>query len=219
MANWLRNRRGTGGGSEKESTLRTAREILDGKPVFLDTETTGLGGDAEIVEVCVIDTDGTVLLDTLVQPCKPIPPEATAVHGITNEMVATAPVFAEVWAQLEPLLRGRPVVIYNAGYDRALLAQTLKCSGIDSDLSAWLDTRCCMEMYAEFWGDWSDWHQSYRWQRLSAAAQQQHISLPEDIHRARADAEMCRQLLHVMAANQDEACGETGDCQPNNNVI
>ena len=48
---------------------------------ILDTETTGLYDDAEIVEISIIDENGGVLLDTLVKPLKPIPAEATAIHG------------------------------------------------------------------------------------------------------------------------------------------
>ena len=63
---------------------------------ILDTETTGLYDDAEIVEISIIDENGGVLLDTLVKPLKPIPAEATAIHGITNEMVATAPTWVAI---------------------------------------------------------------------------------------------------------------------------
>ncbi|MCW3664158.1 3'-5' exonuclease, partial [Burkholderia cenocepacia] len=58
--------------------------------ILLDTETTGLDESAEIVEIAVIDDAGNVLLNTLVKPKHPIPNSATAIHGITNAMVATA---------------------------------------------------------------------------------------------------------------------------------
>ena len=45
----------------------TARAWLDADPLILDTETTGLGDDAEVIEVSVIDAHGQVLLDTLVR--------------------------------------------------------------------------------------------------------------------------------------------------------
>lgn len=54
--------------------------------IILDTETTGLDNTAEIVEISVINDQGEVLLDTLIKPTKPIPGDATAIHGITNEM-------------------------------------------------------------------------------------------------------------------------------------
>lgn len=40
---------------------------MDRNALILDPETTGLDGDAEAVELAVIDCAGTVLLDTLVR--------------------------------------------------------------------------------------------------------------------------------------------------------
>ena len=45
----------------------------------MDTETTGLDEQSEIVEISLIDSDGTVLLDTLVKPLERIPAGATEV--------------------------------------------------------------------------------------------------------------------------------------------
>jgi len=43
------------------------------------------------------------------------------INGISNAMVAAAPNFAEMWAQLEPLMSGRVVVSYNVASDRNIL--------------------------------------------------------------------------------------------------
>jgi hypothetical protein len=50
--------------------------------VGLGTETTGIDGDAEVIEIAIIDIRGYVLLDTLIRPQGDIPAEATAIHGI-----------------------------------------------------------------------------------------------------------------------------------------
>ena len=68
-----------------------AHQWLRDNCLILDAETTGLGEDAEIVEITIIDTTGKPLINTLVKPSTPIPAEATAIHGITNEMVRHAP--------------------------------------------------------------------------------------------------------------------------------
>src|SRR5690606_37121994 len=47
---------------------RQARAWLAANALILDTETTGLDADAEVVELAVIDCAGAVLLDTLVRP-------------------------------------------------------------------------------------------------------------------------------------------------------
>nr|AAB81660.1 putative [Escherichia phage N15] len=65
--------------------------------LLIDTETTGLGEYAEIIEIAIINMRGEVLLDTLVKPTKPIPPEVTEINHITNEMVASAPAWCDVF--------------------------------------------------------------------------------------------------------------------------
>ena len=65
--------------------------------VLLDTETTGLDGDAEIVDLALLDRDGTVLLDTLLRPQWPIPPVVSRVHGLYDHHVRAAPTFPAIW--------------------------------------------------------------------------------------------------------------------------
>ena len=56
--------------------------------IILDTETTGLDENAEVIQIGVTDGAGKVLMDnTPCKPLRPIPAEATAIHHITNEMV------------------------------------------------------------------------------------------------------------------------------------
>jgi len=124
--------------------------------VILDTETTGLY-EAEIVEIAVIDTSGNVLLNTLVKPKNGIPEEVTAIHGITNEMVAGAPTWPEVWEQLYSILNGKKVLIYNSDFDIRLMKESfypwedeLGWERVDKliELIDELDTDCVMKIYA-----------------------------------------------------------------------
>jgi DNA polymerase-3 subunit epsilon len=184
----------------KARAAARASEILESLPVYLDTETTGLDSRAEICDLAVVDHDGTVLLDTLVRPSRPIPPEASRVHGITDEMVADAPGIAEVLPRLAEVLAGRTLVIYNAVYDLRMLVQAERACGVQvRGCSPASSVHCAMELYAEWWGEWNDYHGSFRWQKLGAAARQQNIALPPDLHRARADAELTRRLMEAMA--------------------
>jgi DNA polymerase III subunit epsilon len=174
--------------------------VLAYDPVFLDTETTGLDDRAEVVEVAVIALDGRVLVDSLVRPTIPIPGTATAVHGIGPLDVADAPTFAELWSKLAAAIEGHVVVIYNAAYDIRALHQSARACSIG--LLPWTSPHfCMMTAYAEYWGDWSDWHGNYKWQSLSAAAAQQQLVVPTNLHRAGADAELTRRLAcHIAAA-------------------
>ncbi|HQF69216.1 MAG TPA: hypothetical protein PL171_06005, partial [Anaerolineaceae bacterium] len=58
----------------QQQIRESARQILALKPVYLDTETTGIGSVDEIVEISVIDHDGAQLFSKLVKPTRPIPP-------------------------------------------------------------------------------------------------------------------------------------------------
>jgi hypothetical protein len=53
------------------------------------------------------------------------------------------------------------VVIYNAPFDAGFLRFELDASA---------EVRCAMREFAEVFGEWSDWHGSYRWQKLHVAA-------------------------------------------------
>ncbi|KKM17320.1 hypothetical protein LCGC14_1676940 [marine sediment metagenome] len=180
--------------TNKIEAIKTAREWLKLKPVFLDTETTGLDSQAEIVHIAIIDHDGTELISTLVRPISPIPEQATSIHGIRNEDVILAPAYADIQLNIGSLLYDRLVVIYNKNFDLRLMEQSARAN-LEFPL-----TRCAMELYAQFYGDWNERHQSYRWQKQSNAARQLGIETPANLHRAAADANLCRLIIEAMAA-------------------
>ena len=141
-----------------------ARALLDRADwVILDTETTGLDASASVVQVGVLAPSGAVLFDSLVQSRSRIPSDASAIHGITNAMVADAPSFREVHEQLTHLLGDQLVVCYNAEFDRRLLRQSGRPDGLVVPGRAW---ECAMEQYARYLGNWSPTHRSYRFTRL-----------------------------------------------------
>lgn len=163
--------------------------------VVLDTENTGLYYPAEIVNIGVLHWTGEVLVDTLVRPVHPIPPEATAVHGITDQMVAGAPLWRTVRPQVIEALAGGDLVIYNANYDLQLLSWTDTLNGI-KEHSPWQlsGAYCAMEWYAEKFGEWDDYHGNYRWQKLTVAMRQQRLQV-KDAHGAIGDCRMTRELI------------------------
>ncbi|MCH9609904.1 MAG: 3'-5' exonuclease DinG [Chlamydiales bacterium] len=67
------------------------------RPIYYDTETTGVrSAEDRIIEIAAFDSDRKKEFSMLVNPGIPIPPDATAIHGITDEMVKEAPSFKEV---------------------------------------------------------------------------------------------------------------------------
>ena len=159
--------------------------------LILDTETTGLHGNAEIVQIGIIDLSGAVLLDTLVKPTRPISRDASAIHGITDAKVADAPTFADLAPQLRELLSGVTVVIYNAAFDERMLEQSAQAHQLTYEVPIFAgEYTCAMEPYSTWCGDWSSYHGSYRWQRL-----------PGGDHSALGDCRACLAVLKRMAGD------------------
>ncbi|MFM7057329.1 MAG: exonuclease domain-containing protein [Planctomycetota bacterium] len=104
----------------------------------IDVETTGLSprmGDA-IVELGVVVLDEhfrvTRLLNSLINPGRPIPSAATAVHGITNADVRTAPAFRDLLPEFLACLSGTThFVAHNLPFDRRFLTAELEDAGVD----------------------------------------------------------------------------------------
>lgn len=149
--------------ADRNEASEWSRGILQRDDVLiLDSETTDL--DGEIIELAIINLKGEVVFNKRFNPILPISDGAQAVHGITAEMVADAPRFAECAAEVAKLLTNAGVVlIYNAAFDTARLSQTFKLHG--AEIQGY-DSDCIMEWYAQYCGQWSDYHKSYRWQPL-----------------------------------------------------
>lgn len=82
------------------------------RPIFYDTETTGISPETErIVEIAAYDPVQGKEFVELVNPGKPIPPQASAVHKITDEMVADSPSFKEVAPKFVDFCQGEVVLI------------------------------------------------------------------------------------------------------------
>lgn len=111
---------------------------LQGSPLLedcafavVDVETTGsrAGGGDRVTEVAVVVVQGArcePVLDSLIDPGRPIPAAASAVTGITDVMVRGAPPFAELSDRVLAALAGRVFVAHNARFDWAFLAAELR---------------------------------------------------------------------------------------------
>ena len=109
---------------------------LDRPLCVFDLEATGTDPQQDrIVEICVLrrEVDGReTLFSSLVNPERPIPPETTAVHHITNEMVAGQPRFPDLIAPILSIFEGADLSGFNvAKYDIPLLTAEFKRAGVD----------------------------------------------------------------------------------------
>jgi DNA polymerase-3 subunit epsilon len=182
----------------RQQAIQRAQQLLAQQPIYLDTETTGVRSNAEVIEICLVDHDGTVLLDSLVHPRWPIPADAARIHGISDGMVAAAPTWADVWPQVAAVVQARTIGIFNASFDLRVMEQSHRQANLTVP-AAPLSAFCIMKLYAQFYGEWDPYRQAYRWQSLDKA--QRYCKLPlVNSHRAKDDALLARAVLHHMAA-------------------
>ena len=106
---------------------------------FLDLETTGIKVASDrIVEICILrqNTDGSTKIKTLrINPEIPIPPEVSAIHGITDEDVKDAPPFRQVAPEIMSFLENCDLAGFNSNhFDIPLLVEEFLRANMDFDL-------------------------------------------------------------------------------------
>ena len=165
---------------------------MENKYIVLDTETTGLNAaEDEILQVSIIDNEGAVLFDSYIRPTQHTEwAEAERVNHITPEMVANSPTIEEVMPEINDILkRYDKIVGYNVRFD----ADFLKHNGAKFLNAEYADA---MKMFAPIYGEWNDQRGSYKWQKLTIAADYYGYDWSEhkEAHNSLGD---CYATLHV----------------------
>jgi len=167
----------------------------------IDFETTGPDPKTcEPVELAVVRFEGGEVVSrysTLIEPDAAIPPEATAIHGITDEMVRERGTAASMaWADAQHLLRGAIPCAYHAPFGSTILHRIMVDALDGQAVARWLELETAWP-----WLDPLVWvRQLDRFvagkgrHTLSAACARRGIVL-EGAHRAAADAEAAGRLL------------------------
>ncbi|TDX21849.1 DNA polymerase III epsilon subunit-like protein [Modicisalibacter xianhensis] len=166
------------------------------KTVYLDTETTGLDPSRdELLEIAIVNDPGIALVDTLIRPqrCQQWR-LAQRIHGIAPEDVRDAPALEDVLAEVVSAVTGARLVIYNADFDLGFLPNEV--------LIAAADIVCCMDAFAEEYGEYSEYLGEYRRQSLAIAADYVgHQWQGHGHHRALADALACRDVWRFITGS------------------
>jgi DNA polymerase III subunit epsilon len=168
--------------------------------VVIDFETTGLSAENDrVVEMGVaVFNDGELVesKNWLVNPEMPVPEAASAVHGITDAMLADAPTFVVVLDEALPMLTGRLPMAYNAPFDRAFLRAEFARLGREvpegvhalDESTAWIDPLV-----------WVREIQKYdKGKKLTDAARRLRIDLT-NAHRAESDAVAAGRVMLELA--------------------
>jgi DNA polymerase III subunit epsilon len=176
----------------------------------IDFETTGLEpGVDRVLEMGIVCFDDGVLTASqnwLIDPTIPVPEAASAVHGITDEMLAGQPRFEQVWTEIRTFLEGRLPVAYNAGFDKRFLLAELERIGE----TTWGE-QLPPAMQADVeWIDPLVWAREVfpdRSAKLVDICAELGIPL-EDAHRAANDAEATGKVLLAMAPQMPSTYAE-----------
>jgi len=162
--------------------------------IAFDLETTGIQPKTDaIVEIGAVRFDGAEPLDTfctLINPGRPIPPEASAVNGITDEMVAGKPTVENVLTDFAAFCGDLPLVAHNAPFDFKFLLTAVDTHKAKAPSGAVLDS--CALSRVVFPG-----MINYKLGTLV-----QHFEFPPgDFHRAEIDSVHCGRLFAKIIAS------------------
>src|SRR5690242_18733170 len=109
-------------------------DLVEARLAIVDLETTGTRAARDrITEIGVIEIDRFEVVSewsTLVNPGVALPTEIQALTGITHEMLAAAPRFADLARELHERLAGRVLVAHNARFDHGFLRREFDRAGI-----------------------------------------------------------------------------------------
>ena len=90
---------------------------------------------SSVCSVGIVIVRGGEIVDSFYSLIQPEPNyyqwRCTQVHGLTREDTDEAPVFSEVWKQIDPLIEGLPLVAHNAPFDKGCLRACLMTYQMD----------------------------------------------------------------------------------------
>lgn len=173
-----------------------AAEWLSVCPIYLAIESTGPDASDELTALAILDGDGTPLLDTLVQPARPIPPDVAARPGIDVAALARAPGYATLHDRLADLIHGRLCLSFDAAHSGRLIEQSARAARVYPHL---LLIECVMGLYVRLRDDRGAAQDADRPPSLLAAARASGLTLPAEPHRATVRAALTRRLVHQIA--------------------
>ncbi len=119
--------------------------------IVLDTETTGIGKQAEVCEIAIVDfRSGDVLLNTLIQPKNLDGYEvskAREINGISQADLLFAPTLFTVWPEVLRILQSKHVTVFNADFDLKMVRNSAQKWGVDVPPFA---ATCLMKLVTAF---------------------------------------------------------------------
>lgn len=171
---------------------------FDEKTIVFDTETTGLyAGSDELLQLSIIDGTGRELFNEYIKPSRRRKwPEAERVNHISPEMVKDCKTFRFFRKRVQEIFDAAEIAIaYNAPFDlRFLKAVGIDCYRMPGDPETRKTILDPMLDFAPVYGEFSEYYNDYKWQKLVTAA---HYYGYDYANRAHDSLEDVRATLHV----------------------
>jgi DNA polymerase III epsilon subunit len=167
-----------------------SHNLIKQKYVFFDFETTGLyplNGD-RIIEIALIKTVEGRITDTfesMINPGIKIPADATAANNITDEMIATAPIFDKNCSlKIMNFIEDGILVAHNAAFDLGFLSMEMARNGFVFDKWQAIDTlKIAREVF------------SGQRNNLASLMKRYNITPSGSLHRAIVDTEILKKIF------------------------
>jgi DNA polymerase III subunit epsilon len=148
--------------------------------IILDVKSTGLDSDDEIIKINIISAKtGKSLLNELVKPASQISDEAFHIHKMTNEMLDNAKSFKDLHCTILDIIKDKNLLIYNSDFVLKILQQSASKQGFTDECYSQLKSKCIMDWYSKFYGDYNEYFESYEWQKLTVAMEHQDIDISD----------------------------------------
>lgn len=170
--------------------------------IVVDAETTGLSQqDDELLQLSIISGNGEVLYSSYFRPFSvDIWPDAQSVNHISPEMVAGAPSIYDEVPRIKGIIsQAKEIIGYNTGFDLGFLEAVGVSAPEDAKI---IDV---MLDFAPIYGEYSEWFESYKWQKLVTCAAYYGYTWPDGAaHDSLADCKATLFCYQKMLANQKD---------------
>lgn len=162
----------------------------------VDIETTGgYASGNGITEIAIVIHDGKKVVDfyeTLINPQAAIPSFIQSLTGITPDMVATAPLFADVAEKIATLLQDKIFVAHNVNFDYSFVKYHLQEAGYEIGTRKLCTVRLARKIIPGLYG-----------YSLGKLCTQLNVNLTNH-HRAGGDALATAEILSILIARDQQ---------------
>lgn len=168
-----------------------------GDIIVIDTETTGLEHFDDLLSIAILDanTKEEIFSSYLWPHGKRYWKDAERVNHISYDMVRDAPSIQQVRDEIQEIINKAKILIsYNGSFDTGFL----EGAGLNIDVQYQVDV---MMEYAEYFGEWNDYWQSFTWQKLTTASFT--CGIEHDAHDAMGDCKATIGVLEYMIDHPD----------------